>query len=106
MQTQPPRTCSSTTRSLLTRSLFSDSSSDDDYVYTVETKKHGGPRTKDTLRVNHVPITFIVDTGATIDLIDSNTFERVQHKVTLIKSNTKVYAYSSDTPLKLRNNTK
>ena len=43
-----------------------------------------------------------MDTGATINLIDSNTFERVQHKVTLRKSNTKVYAYGSDTPLKLK----
>ena len=32
----------------------SDSSSDDNYVYTVETKKRGDPRTKVTLRVNHV----------------------------------------------------
>ena len=43
-----------------------------------------------------------MNTGATIDLIDSNSFDRVQHIVTLTKSDTKVYEYDSDTSLKLK----
>ena len=78
-----------------------DSSSDDDYVYAVH-KKNGDPHTKVTEKVDNVPIKFTVDAGATIDLIDSYTYEQLQHKITLRKSHTKVYSYGSDTPIKLK----
>ena len=82
-------------------SSSSDNGSDDDYVYAIK-NKNGDPRTKVTVKVNNVPIKFTVDTGATIDLIDSHTYQQLQHKITLRKSHTKVYSYGSDTPIKLK----
>ena len=69
-------------------SSSSGNSSDDDYVYAIK-NKNGDPRTKVTVQVNNVPIKFTVDTGATIDLIDSHTYQQLQHKITLRKSHTK-----------------
>ena len=82
-------------------SSSSDNSSDDDYVYAIK-NKNGDPHTKVTVNINNVPIQFTVDTGATIDLIDSHTYQQLQHKITLRKSHTKVYSYGSDTPIKLK----
>ena len=82
-------------------SSSSDNSSDDYYVYAIK-NKNGDPCTKVTVKVNNVPINFTVDTGATIDLIDSHTYQQLQHKITLGKSHTEVYSYGSDTPIKLK----
>ena len=45
---------------------------------------------------------FLIDTGATVDIIDSNTFEKLNKKVSLQKSSTKIYAYGFQAPLPLK----
>ena len=45
---------------------------------------------------------FLIDTGATVDIIDANTFEKLRKKVSLQKSTTKMYAYGFQTPLPLK----
>ena len=45
---------------------------------------------------------FLIDTGATVDIIDANTFEKLRKKVSLQKSTTKIYAYGFQTPLPLK----
>jgi len=84
-----------------TSSSNSDTSSDDEFVYALEHNERD-PRTRVTLLINSVATKLTVDTGATIDLTDSNTYENLKHKVSLHKSHTKVYSYGSNTPLKLK----
>ena len=74
--------------------------SEEDYVYTVENKSD--PKTRAKIRVNSVEINFIVDTGATVDVIDSKTYDRLKSSVKLCKSTTKIFAYGSTKPLPLK----
>ena len=43
-----------------------------------------------------------MDTGASVDIIDSPTFEKLQGTVKLVNINTKIYPYGSETPLSLK----
>ena len=77
-----------------------ETSSEEDYVYTVENKSD--PKTRAKIRVNSVEINFIVDTGATVDVIDSKTYDRLKSSVKLCKSTTYIFAYGSTKPLPLK----
>jgi hypothetical protein len=70
-----------------------ETSFEEDYVYTVENKSD--PKTRAKIRVNYVEVNFIVDTGATVDVIDSKTCDRLKSGVKLCKSTTKIFAYGS-----------
>ena len=77
------------------------SSSDDDYAYAVEGETKLS--TKIQLKLNDsFDLTFLVDTGATVNIIDSKTFESLQHQVKLEPAKIKVFAYGSSTPLQLK----
>ena len=52
--------------------------------------------------MNNTHVSFIVDTGATVDLIDLKTYESLKCNVTLGKSTTKTYAYDTSKPLSLK----
>jgi hypothetical protein len=60
------------------------------------------PKTRAKIRVNSVEINFIVDTGATVDVINSKTYDRLKSSVKLCKSTTNIFAYGSNKPLPLR----
>ena len=49
-----------------------ESNSEEDYAYAVQNK--GDPKTKITVCISLWKINFIVDTGVTVDVIDSKTF--------------------------------
>ena len=79
-----------------------DSSSDDNYAYAIENKtpnfKH-----KTLLRLNESrEINFLIDTGATVDVVDNPTYQSIKNDVKLEPTKTKIFAYGSSTPLKLR----
>ena len=75
-------------------------SSEDDYVYTVS--KEQNKKTHANVTVNGQNVHFLIDTGATVDIIDANTFEKLRKKVSLQKSTTKIYAYGFQAPLPLK----
>ena len=77
-----------------------DESSEEDYVYTVS--KEQNKKTHANVKVNGQNVHFLIDTGATVDIIDSNTFEKLNKKLSLQKSSTKIYAYGFQTPLPLK----
>ena len=85
-------------RTVKERPDSSTESSSEDYAYSVKNK--GNPKTKTTICINSH--NFIVDTGATVDVIDSKTYDRLQSSVNISKSTTKIFAYSSDKPLPLK----
>ena len=60
------------------------------------------PKTREKIRIDSVEINFIVDTGATVDVIDSKTYDRLKSSVKLCKSTTKIFAYGSNKPLPLK----
>ena len=64
-----------------------ESNSEEDYANSVKNK--GNPKTKTIICTNSRKINFIVDTGATADVIDSKTYDRLQSSVKLSKSTTK-----------------
>ena len=88
-------------RTIIKQSYTStESSSDEDYAYVVAKKQN--PKIKTSVRVNSVNVDFIVDTGATVDVIDSQTYDRLKSNVTLSRSTTRIFAYGSDKPLPLK----
>ena len=73
---------------------------EDDYVHT--TSKDNSHRTHMIVKVDRQDISFLVDTGATVDIVHSTTFEKLANKVFLQKSSTKIYACGFQTPLQLK----
>ena len=69
-------------------------------MFTVS--KEQNKKTHVNVRVNGQNGHFLIDTRATVDIIDSNTFEKLNKKVSLQKSSTKIYAYRFQTPLPLK----
>ena len=59
-------------------------------------------KTHVNVTVNGQNVHFLIDTRATVDIIDSNTFAKLNKKVSLQKSSTKIYAYKFQTPLPLK----
>ena len=77
------------------------SSSDDEYAYAVE--EGNKLSSKVQLKLNDsFDVTFLVDTGATVNIIDSKTYESLQHQVKLEPTKTKLFANGSSTPLQLK----
>ena len=104
-KSKPYRPTKSQAGAITVKSEVSDSdtgSTDSDYVYAVQKQEnatHGVKKT--TLKINNKQVQFLVDTGATVDLVDSKTYELLRNQVTLHKSNTKIYAYGATKPLPL-----
>ena len=77
-------------------------SSEDEYLFTCMNKADGKmPKVK--AKINDIPITMIVDTGASLDIIDEVTFHQLQQKtdIQLGRASTKLFAYGSDEQLQL-----
>ena len=79
---------------------FPTGSTDSDYVCAVQKQENATNGVKKTtLKINNEQVRFLVDTGATVDLVHSKTYELLRNQVTLHKSNTKIYAYGATKPL-------
>ena len=77
----------------------SSESSDSEYCYAVNTKQSKSPITK--LTINNQKVTFTVDTGSTINIIDENTFKTLGH-INLKKTNIKAYPFNSTESVKMK----
>ena len=77
----------------------SSESSDSEYCYAVNTKQSKSPITK--LTINNQKVTFTVDTGSTINIIDENTFNTLGH-INLKKTNIKAYPFNSTESVKMK----
>ena len=69
-------------------------SSDDDYLYSMTNQKNN----KVNVTMGGAKFKITIDTGATINVIDRDTFNKMQD-VTLNRTNTKAFAYSTKSPV-------
>ena len=76
-----------------------DSSSDDEYVYSVATQKKQ-PRT--TVHIASTPIEVIIDSGASQNLLDSTAYHKFHPSPHLIPVKTKLFSYGASKPLSLK----
>ena len=75
----------------------SSNSSEEDYVYAVNNKNNTSPAVNVTVLSHAFKI--IVDTGATINVIDENTYAKMK-ETDLRPTNIKAFAYNSPKPVK------
>ena len=66
---------------------------DEEYLYTVTSENQNTPKAR--IKVNNVDVQMVVDTGASIDIIDQPDFEALQKsaRIALQKSKTRIFAY-------------
>ena len=55
-------------------------------------RRQNKPKTKTSVRINSVKLDFNVDTGTTVDGIDSQTYDQLKSNFTLSRSTTKIFA--------------
>nr|XP_050051912.1 uncharacterized protein K02A2.6-like [Dermacentor andersoni] len=65
------------------------------------TSPQTGPSPKVSVTVNNVPVTFIIDTGATVSIVGENDFESYRLKVKLQETSVRVFPYKATSPLEL-----
>ena len=76
-----------------------DSSSDDEYLYTTG---HAGSKTPQAeIQVHDFPVKMLIDTGASIDIVDEATFSQLARNrtIALEDTNKRLFAYGSDSQL-------
>ena len=95
------------------RSPSTSTSESDDHLYSVHCehnkptempKIHRVTLPQAKIKINNVNFPFMIDTGASINVMDENAFSKLQshskhNQVKLRKPKTKIYAYGSTTPL-------
>lgn len=77
----------------------SNSSDEDDcYVFCIKSKD----KPLFEIEVQESPITILVDSGSTLNILDSKTFKKIVPAPKLEKCSTKIYPYQGKTSLKVR----
>ena len=72
-------------------------------MYVVQPERPNSDTIKKlSLKVNQQPVKFLVDTGATVDVVDTATYEQLCEGATLHKTHTKIFAYGATKPLPLK----
>ena len=86
------------------------SNSDDEYVFTIASIMQPASRSVEhddrpqvEVAINGDPVSVLVDTGSTANIIDSNTYDKLVRQPVLRKaSHVQVYPYASDKPIPIR----
>ena len=100
------KTKSKTINQVDERQCHESSDSEEEYAFGVQTDEQVNlmhrklPRT--TVSINGLTVEILADTGSTINVLDEETFSRLPSKPNLMKSDTKVFGYGSNTHLKLK----
>ena len=56
-----------------------DSSSDDEYLYVMSQDKSAPKIPTVSVTINEIPIDMIIDTGASIDILDKTAYKKINH---------------------------
>ena len=73
-------------------------SSDEEYLFTLGLKDGDGKVPKITVTVNGIPISMMVDTGASTNIMDEATFSKLQ-SIELQSTSSRIFAYGSESQL-------
>ena len=78
-----------------------ESVSDDEYVFELGVT---GRMPQATVKIGEFPVDFIVDSGATVNVLDNATFSKINanSQITLSSTNLKLFPYGSSTPLSIQ----
>ena len=78
-----------------------DSSSDDEYLYVMSQDKSAPKIPTVSVTINEIPIDMIIDTGASIDILDETAYKKINHdsQITLQPSTKRLFAYGSQSQL-------
>ena len=78
-----------------------ESSSDDEYLYALNQNHNRSSVPQVTVHINKISVDMIVDTGASIDILDEDTYNKVNHDntLTLQPSTKRLFAYGSTSQL-------
>ena len=79
----------------------SESSTDEEYLYILSQNSSWFPIPRVTVNIKKISFDMIVDTGVSIDILDEDTYNRIQHKntITLQPSTKRLFAYDSTSQL-------
>ena len=77
------------------------SSSDDEYLYTLNNNSTDTKTLEVCVKVNGISIKMIVDTGASTDILDENTFSKIKQlkNIKLQTPTKRIFAYGSNSQL-------
>ena len=84
----------------------SSSDEDSDYCYSIKTKQHvgtiGKKTPKVTVKINGVKCNMLVDTGASVNILDNKTYQKIGSPKLQKKNISQLYPYGGSQPLKVR----
>ncbi|CAB4036769.1 Hypothetical predicted protein [Paramuricea clavata] len=80
----------------------SEHSESDEYTFMVQDTDENTKHPMANLRIqNLAKVKFIIDTGATVNLLEEKDFEALKPEITLQHSSINIYPYKSDKPLRV-----
>ena len=102
-QTQQPKAYGkkSRIRQVSAQETDTSSSSDDEYLYTLKQGAQSAKTPNVPIQVNGVTIDMVVDTGASVDILDEATFDKINHssEIQLQPPTKRLFAYGSKSQL-------
>ncbi len=81
-----------------------DDSSENECLFTLTAHNvHHRSDSLHTLEIEHIPVQMLIDSGASVNVLDLETYHRLKERkgVQLMPSTLRVYAYGSKTPLNI-----
>ena len=93
-----PQTSRSSVRAI---NAHDDSPSDDEYLFTLNPKPEDKKALTATIKINNIQVKMMVDTGASIDIIDELTYDKMRklQPLCLSRANNRIFAYGSSNQL-------
>ena len=87
-------------KNLQTLQTNSDDDDDNHYLFAIEQKE----KTDVILKVDGHSVGFLIDSGASVNIMDQTSFDNLQKtcKLTVYPTNTRIYSYGSKTPIPLK----
>ena len=80
----------------------SEEDSEEEYIFTISNSQK---QPTVTIHLGDIPVSLIVDSGSSVNLISNDTFKRLQsinQSIKLLPSKTKIFPYGTTTPVETK----